>query len=171
LATFLHHQNFPVRTSPCPSLSRSPASMSPAARLLGPLEVAASQLSGAGSRYVCSTCRRQFLPRPYRIVVHESRRFNSSDNELPFTERVRRKLWGTDKPPGLADPYGGRSEETNLARSEEEADEPLPPTRRYEVPATKPAYQPSRSGEKLEEVGHLGEWSVFPATPADEFYP
>lgn len=26
---------------------------------------------------------------------------------LPLTERLRRRIWGTDSPPGLEDPYGG----------------------------------------------------------------
>ncbi|KAF7502603.1 hypothetical protein GJ744_005444 [Endocarpon pusillum] len=26
---------------------------------------------------------------------------------LPWTERIRRKMWGSDNPPGLKDPYGG----------------------------------------------------------------
>ena len=28
---------------------------------------------------------------------------------MPLTEKLRRKIWGTDNPPGLEDPYGDRS--------------------------------------------------------------
>ncbi|RMD41668.1 hypothetical protein DV735_g3430, partial [Chaetothyriales sp. CBS 134920] len=36
-------------------------------------------------------------------------RARNRNRNLPFTEKLRRKIWGTDNPPGLADPYGGPS--------------------------------------------------------------
>ena len=55
--------------------------------------------------YICSSCRRRArLP---RLTPSSSVRTASSG--LPFTERLRRKIWGTDNPPGLKDPYGGPS--------------------------------------------------------------
>jgi hypothetical protein len=35
-------------------------------------------------------------------------------NSLSLTERLRRKRWGTDAPPGAADPYGGPGEVERL---------------------------------------------------------
>ncbi len=53
--------------------------------------------------YICASCRHQALRQ--RISHMPSTRNASSG--LPWTERVRRKIWGTDNPPGLKDPYGG----------------------------------------------------------------
>ncbi|PGH33925.1 hypothetical protein GX50_03246 [[Emmonsia] crescens] len=91
--------------------------MSPPARLLAPLEAASSRISSA--LYVCSTCRRQCLPQSLRPINHQFqfRRYtpsNSSQNndrgDLPVFEKLRRKVWGTDKPPGVKDPYGSESQ-------------------------------------------------------------
>jgi hypothetical protein len=51
--------------------------------------------------YVCASCRSALPSRGFQQVRHNSK--------LPFTERLRRKIWGTDNPPGLKDPYGGPS--------------------------------------------------------------
>ncbi|ODH50775.1 hypothetical protein GX48_03092 [Paracoccidioides brasiliensis] len=101
--------------------------MSLPVRLLGPLEVATSRISS--SLYVCSTCRRQCLHQSLRMVNHNSlsRRpisstssYNSDNNgDLSVTEKLRRKIWGTDKPPGLNDPYGSESQ-LNIGNSETE---------------------------------------------------
>jgi hypothetical protein len=50
-------------------------------------------------------------------------RHNSTEEkqEIPFTEKVRRKLWGTDNPPGLKDPYGGPSMFERAAARRQEA--------------------------------------------------
>lgn len=51
--------------------------------------------------YVCSSCR-SILPSTSRQQIRQN-------SDIPFTEKVRRKIWGTDNPPGLKDPYGGPS--------------------------------------------------------------
>ena len=55
--------------------------------------------------YVCSSCRHQAQRQ------HPSRQqaIRNASSGLPFTERLRRRMWGTDSPPGLEDPYGGPS--------------------------------------------------------------
>lgn len=139
--------------------------MAPAARLLGPLEAIASQSSGL--RYVCSTCRRQCLPQSSRVVVHHSRRHNSN---ISLTEKVRRKLWGTDKPPGLKDPYGesaferarrGAPEEDQQHEQELIEQEATPP----------PTYEPQTTWKGLTRVGHLNRWWELPASENDKFTP
>lgn len=53
--------------------------------------------------YVCASCRgRAVIP----SRAQQQTRLNS---DVPFTEKLRRKIWGTDNPPGLKDPYGGPS--------------------------------------------------------------
>ncbi|KAK2808572.1 hypothetical protein FQN50_004604 [Emmonsiellopsis sp. PD_5] len=90
------------------------------ARLLRPLEAAPSRLSSA--LYVCQTCRRQCLTTTtittrqplLRPLNHHRRPYSSSSNDdnskLPLTERLRRKVWGTDNPPGVKDVYGSESQ-------------------------------------------------------------
>ncbi|KAK2788562.1 hypothetical protein FQN53_003413 [Emmonsiellopsis sp. PD_33] len=84
------------------------------ARLLGPLEAAPSRLSSA--LYVCQTCRRQCLTststrQPLRPLNHRRPYSSSNDkSNLPLTERLRRKVWGTDNPPGVKDVYGSESQ-------------------------------------------------------------
>ena len=49
---------------------------------------------------------------------------SKNDPNLPFTEKIRRKIWGTDNPPGAADPYGGPSflEKRKMRREQEAAE-------------------------------------------------
>ncbi|KAL2366326.1 hypothetical protein RJZ56_000783 [Blastomyces dermatitidis] len=91
--------------------------MSLPARLLAPLEGAPSRISSV--LYVCSTCRRQCLPQSFRSINHrfQFRQYTPSNSsqsngngDLPVTEKLRRKLWGTDNPPGVKDPYGSESQ-------------------------------------------------------------
>ena len=53
--------------------------------------------------YICASCRHQALGQG---ISHLQSTRNASSG-LPWTERLRRKMWGTDNPPGLKDPYGG----------------------------------------------------------------
>jgi hypothetical protein len=56
--------------------------------------------ANTSSYYLCSVCKHQttsFSTSPLRTA------------KVPFTESLRKKIWGTDKPPGLEDPYGGKS--------------------------------------------------------------
>ena len=157
--------------------------MRPSARLLN-LEVAS--LQGPRTLYVCSACRQEARPRASLLARQFPRHASSSSNEAsPLTERVRRKLWGTDKPPGLKDPYGGRSvleqkfgrneaveqqegEEGGRARSQLEVEEGQPEEDGAAVGAD---YVPAASWEGLERVGHLGRWSDVPPSVEDEYSP
>ncbi|EZF32297.1 hypothetical protein H109_05710 [Trichophyton interdigitale MR816] len=146
--------------------------------LLRSLEALPSQLNS--SRYVCTNCRWQSFPRARNLVSTPSRRYNSSGN-LPFTEKVRRKLWGTDNPPGLKDPYGGESilerrarelREAREARADEsrevpeESIEAMPEETNAEAMAD---YTPAINWDGLEHVGSLGEWWEKPPTEMDRF--
>lgn len=70
-----------------------------------------SRVSVPGSprpAFICIQCRAENqIPSRSAINVRiPSRCASSSPEKSPFTERLRRKIWGTDKPLGLADPYG-----------------------------------------------------------------
>ncbi|KAL2012742.1 hypothetical protein VTN00DRAFT_267 [Thermoascus crustaceus] len=147
--------------------------MRPPARLLSPLE--ASSLQVSKSLYVCSTCRQEFLPRSSSSLQF---RRNASSGNTPFTEKVRRKIWGTDNPPGLKDPYGGegviekslRKRREAKGEIEESAPEPAAEEAAVEEEIS-PAgdYKPAETWDELEQVGHLGRWHDFPPTEADEY--
>ncbi|KAF3491121.1 uncharacterized protein GIQ15_00638 [Arthroderma uncinatum] len=148
--------------------------------LLRSLEALPSQLSG--SRYVCTNCRWQSLPRTRNLIYTASRRYNSSDN-LPFTEIVRRKLWGTENPPGLKDPYGGesilerrarefRESKGEVSREPESHEVPEEPVQAATAEASaEPVgdYVPATTWDGLEHIGSLGEWWDKPATEMDRF--
>ncbi|KAL1956483.1 hypothetical protein VTO42DRAFT_7281 [Malbranchea cinnamomea] len=147
--------------------------MAPAARLLASLEAVASR--ACGLRYVCSTCRSQFPLSATRAVVHHVRRHYSS-GDIPFSEKVRRKLWGTDNPPGLKDPYGGEGviEKALRKKSEGQEEKPAEASSTKEVedaPATPPPdYVPATTWDGLEHVGHTGKWWELPPSEQDTFY-
>jgi hypothetical protein len=147
--------------------------MRPALRLLQPLGPPSHQLSN--SLYVCLNCRQGFRPRTRPDV--RSRR-NASGN-APLTEKVRRKLWGTDDPPGLKDPYGGEGaiQKTFRKRSQEGTPEVTQETETVqdegvlETDDVAPPlpYERAKTWDGLERLGHLGKWSDYPPTEADEY--
>ena len=57
----------------------------------------------APSTYLCSACKHHASP------FSTSALRAASNGKVPLTEKLRRKIWGTDNPPGLEDPYGDRS--------------------------------------------------------------
>ncbi|EAW11823.1 mitochondrial 54S ribosomal mL50 protein [Aspergillus clavatus NRRL 1] len=141
------------------------------------LNLEVSSLQGPRSLYVCSTCRQEVRPRP--ILVRQFLR--NASNATPLTERVRRKIWGTDSPPGLKDPYGGEGvlerrwknqpgkEEEGLASEPAQALETE--TAATEEIVSEDNYVPASSWKGLPRVGHLGKWSDLPPSPADTFNP
>ncbi|KAJ9302248.1 hypothetical protein DTO271G3_1114 [Paecilomyces variotii] len=154
--------------------------MRPSVRLLNPLEVPSLQVSK--SLYVCSTCRQEFRPQVFSASVAHRFRRHASSNDTPFTEKVRRKIWGTDNPPGLKDPYGGegvieRAMRKRRQGAEEEvvaAEQQQPDLRELEQIEQEIAppddYRPASTWDSLERVGHLGRWSDYPPTEADEYH-
>lgn len=56
------------------------------------------------SKYLCLACKHQTTP-----LSTSSLRAAPSSDKTPFTEKVRQRIWGTDQPPGLDDPYGDGS--------------------------------------------------------------
>lgn len=67
--------------------------------------------SHSTSSYLCSACRHRAAP------------FSTStirSAKVSYTEKIRKKLWGTDKPPGQADPYGNESVFNQTKKREEE---------------------------------------------------
>ncbi|KAL4865961.1 hypothetical protein BDV12DRAFT_187774 [Aspergillus spectabilis] len=149
-------------------------------RLLN-LEVAPRQ--GSRTLYVCSVCRQETRPRP--LIARQFLR-NASDSSS-ITERVRRKIWGTDNPPGLKDPYGGEGVFEKKFKKGREGRQVVPEEEAVEVSQGKGAnaetqnivpevaepvdssYEPATSWEGIQRIGHLGKWTDVPATDADAY--
>jgi hypothetical protein len=137
------------------------------------LNLEVSPLKGSRTLYVCSICRQDVRPRP--VLVRQFLR--NASNATPLTERVRRKIWGTDNPPGLKDPYGGEGvlERKWKKQPEQQEEEPARgSTKALETQSEdvlSDTYEPATTWEDLPRVGHLGKWSDLPPTEADVFDP
>jgi hypothetical protein len=81
-----------------------------------------------------------------------------------YTDRLRNKIWGTDSPPGLDDPYGGTSilekhrQKGGKAPVEEETE--IEETTEAKTASSTPAstYVPAETWDGLEEVGGEQIW-------------
>jgi hypothetical protein len=112
------------------------------------------------SPYFCSVCKHQinlFSTSPIQAIP--------ADEKIPFTEKVRQKIWGTDQPPGLDDPYGGTSifDKTKRARNQEppeEVEEMEDSVDNY----TQQYYKPATTWEGLLWIGGGMVWQ-----PGDKF--
>lgn len=120
-------------------------------------------LACQSSSFLCPACRSQA---PFST---SARRF-TQPGSLSTTERLRRKIWGTDTPPGYKDAYGGPSiaEEKEAARAAEELaenekkiDGPEIQQKETRAPILDASYEPAKTWDGLEEVGEL---------PAPEFF-
>lgn len=113
------------------------------------------------SNYVCHQCRqiafvsarRARTPPP--VYIH--RRFASGDNS--WTDNLRRRLWGTDNPPGQEDPYSQptiRDEEKMHERAAAEAEEAT--NRKASIgKVVKGEYQKSLTWDDLDQIGGQDE--------------
>ncbi|RFU27593.1 hypothetical protein B7463_g8760, partial [Scytalidium lignicola] len=97
----------------------------------------------------CVACRVQATP----FSTYPSH----SAEKVPFTEKVRRRIWGTDKPPGQTDPYGepGFVEKLKQRSSGQEAEERQAART---IPTDLSGYEPATNWEGLERVGGYGHW-------------
>lgn len=82
---------------------------------------------------------------------------------ITYTDRLRNKIWGTDSPPGLDDPYGGASIlEKKMQRGkapveeETETEETTEAKTTFTTPAS--TYVPAETWDGLEEVGGEQIW-------------
>ncbi|KAI6250355.1 hypothetical protein HI914_02076 [Erysiphe necator] len=87
------------------------------------------------------------------LVSLSSLASRAANTNVPLTEKVRRKIWGTDQPPGQADPYG---ENYNLKKSDQTTSEPRPVETRIQKPLVNESvsqYEPATIWDGLEQVG------------------
>ena len=82
-----------------------------------------SQQLRAQSTFICSRCRKnrlhptaQFSSPLFQSSQHRAK---STDEKLPFGEKLRRKIWATDTPPGQKNPYERLTPEQRAKEIEE----------------------------------------------------
>lgn len=127
------------------------------------------------SFYVCSACRHEVRSAP--LLAQPVRR-NASNSSI--TEGLRRKIWGTDNPPGLKDPYGGPGALGKLLGKSSQQ----PPEDGYvtsednyaleddQLDFAGASYEPASHIKDIQtKAGHLGKWFDYPPTEADLFAP
>lgn len=111
----------------------------------------------------CAACRQHAAPFSTRASL-----------KAIDTEKWRKRIWGTDKPPGAADPYGGPSA-AELYKAEREAkvnaekgvdSTSAAPEAEWDMST----YEPADSAEGLEEVGGKGIWWSGRQEPEYEGY-
>ena len=112
------------------------------------------------SPYLCLTCKHQITS-----FSTSTRKAAPSNEKAPFTEKVRQRIWGTDKPPGLEDPYGDTSifDKTKEQAREAREQELEGPPKRVEESATDniedvEGYEPATSWADLQWVGGDPVW-------------
>lgn len=89
--------------------------MKPATRL-GTSVTSVGHKSTVARGFVCLQCRHRSALAAHRgalstsIPIPLQRHASSTSSSDSVSQKIRRKLWGTDNPPGQEDPYGGPSQ-------------------------------------------------------------
>ena len=121
------------------------------------------------SRYVCLQCR---------LRTSAATRTTNSSTSLTYaprrhaswisTDKLRKKIWGTETPPGQEDPYGRESEFDRMRREREQENEEAKglASAPEEKPESAPEdeYVPATTAKGLQRVGGHGwgkaEWEA-----------
>jgi hypothetical protein len=115
------------------------------------------------SRPALATCRQCRC----NIASLRSRGFSTGarvleEEQIPFTERLRRRIHGTDNPPGYKDPYdksSGLNTPNEALESKSVAKTPLTVASAANPKDIDPNYEPAKSWHGLESIGdNSDEW-------------
>jgi hypothetical protein len=130
----------------------------------------------SSSSFVCTRCRirnlRPVVQSTAGFSAYATRRYanisnkDKDGNEIPYTEKIRRKMWGTNFPPGQRDPYKHMTPEEREAEAiemEQERLEAEAKARGADALAVKEAsnsteYIPATTWEGLERIGGPTGW-------------
>ena len=116
------------------------------------------------SLFVCLSCRTRLATAPQRFALSTSAsRRAQSGGKVPFTEKIRRRIWGTESPPGQEDPYGGLSalDQTKRKKTEQRSAVETEVAVQRGAAVAQPdttAYVPATTWDGLEQVGGLRGW-------------
>jgi len=99
--------------------------------------------------YLCRTCKQRTTP--FSTSALRAARPNEPKS---FSEKLRRKIWGTDNPPGPEDPYSNAS----IFDETKKTQESKPEERRVAASADLGDYEAAVVWDGLEKVGGFGNW-------------
>ena len=143
--------------------------MKPATRL-GTLVASVGQKPTTQYGFVCLHCRHRSALAAQKgalstsIPIPTQRHASSTSDNIPFSEKIRRKIWGTDNPPGQEDPYGGLSiAEQRRAMDKNKKDpgvlaEAGPEAGVVPPDAAASNYVPATTWDGLEQIGGATGW-------------
>lgn len=143
--------------------------MKPATRL-GTLVASVGQKPTVQYGFVCLHCQHPWALAAQKgalstsIPIPTQRRASSTSGSIPFTEKIRRKIWGTDNPPGQEDPYEFLSiAEQRRAKDKTKKDpvalaEAGPEAGVVPPDATASNYVPATTWDGLEQIGGATGW-------------
>ena len=127
------------------------------------------------SNYVCFQCQLRAstavrMTNPSISLPHASRRHASWLD----TQKLRKKIWGTDNPPGQEDPYGKESafdrrrrESEQETEQETEKERELESAPDEEVPTNEEDYLEAITAKGLKTVG-MPDWGMKQWSKAEE---
>lgn len=116
------------------------------------------------SSYICLQCRRRtqlnlLSSTTPSIPLVSRRNASTSRDKTPYTEKLRRKIWGTENPPGQADPYGNAS---IFDRTKQQAEEQEPELEAVDTNALATTldvdYVPATTWDGLDHIGGAAGW-------------
>ncbi|KUJ20361.1 uncharacterized protein LY89DRAFT_578754 [Mollisia scopiformis] len=128
------------------------------ARLERSIDLVKTQSSAhSSSIYLCLACRNRAAPFSTSAIRAA---------QVPYTEKIRNKIWGTDKPPGQANPYGEESvfDQTKKKQQEELKEMEAVERKRNVAPAADmTTYEQATTwgddaGGRIPWVGGFGNW-------------
>ena len=79
------------------------------------------------------------------------RHASTASGNIPFTEKLRRRIWGSETPPGQEDPYKSIKDQTEQV-------DPLPVTAEGQATAAQLDYVPATTWEGLDQIGGATGW-------------
>ena len=106
--------------------------------------------------YIRTQCRNHAIKQAQRATITTSAsRAAEQNGQLPFSEKLRRKIWGTDTPPGQADPYTKQPKDVKGASASEERG-----THENSTLVADPQldYVPASTWDGLEQIGGATGW-------------
>ncbi|MCJ1392172.1 hypothetical protein MMC18_005039 [Xylographa bjoerkii] len=119
--------------------------------------------------YVCIECQHGLKAHPFAIApksisLVNRKQASTAREKTPYSEKIRRKIWGTQDPPGQADPYGDASvfdqTKKQTPQLEPELVDEVPPTGPKSVSssAAYADYVPATTWDGLDHIGGATGW-------------
>ena len=106
--------------------------------------------------YICARCRDRTIKETRRAPISTSA--SRTAEKIPFSEKFRRKIWGTDTPPGQADPYTKEPNEKGKDAKELSGLEHIASEDPTIAVGPQLDYVPAETWDGLEHVGGATGW-------------